>query len=367
MSTGELPPRDRVNIAIMSTLWSRSRYGYLDRFGVETIVDAADRLGIETSARTVRRVLNTWEADGMIEKISNQPIMYRPTFPGIRGGSRRSTDLTKGSSSPSSGDLAHSRDHRTAIRDQIGDIPVSDLKSPTDADVLIYHLFADWGVEAEALSAYGRVYGVGLDPEKTPFRIAIKGDALNPPLDPIADLVVAHPPCQRWSPATRATGDPDEWPNLIPETRDVVEDLGRDWIIENVPDAPLVDPVYLEAGHFGLTGPPYRRAFETSFDVPQPEIDDRSDHVDRDGPFADDDGTLGNWLGNKLLWRSVKHVVGDYPAESLKHSGIPSPYIHYLAYFWLKNSRPDLIESHVDEPDREPVADKYAAKYGGRA
>jgi DNA (cytosine-5)-methyltransferase 1 len=83
------------------------------------------------------------------------------------------------------------------------------------------------------------------------------------------DLIHASPPCQAY---TRLRGLVEarwgrrEYPDLIAATREALTRIGRPYIIENVPGAPLVNPVMLCGAMFGLRV--YRhRLFETSFPI----------------------------------------------------------------------------------------------------
>lgn len=196
-------------------------------------------------------------------------------------------------------------------------------------ELLIYHIFADVGVESEALSGYGRVVRIGLNPQDTNDSEPVQGDARNLPLQPGADLAVLHPPCQPFSSASRGRNT-DE--NLIPLAREIGQEYAEDYIIENVPEAPLNDPVRLDGRMFGLPIK-YERAFETSFHVEQPPVygDLRADG----GPLARHEQT-GGWQGTEPVWRSIKQVSGDYPVRDMKRSGIPAPYIHYLVRWWIR-------------------------------
>lgn len=79
------------------------------------------------------------------------------------------------------------------------------------------------------------------------------------------DLIWASPPCQRYTNAQRIRGR--EHPDMITDVRMYLRACGVPYIIENVPGAPLVDPVLLVGTMFGLrTMRP--RLFECSFDVP---------------------------------------------------------------------------------------------------
>ena len=191
---------------------------------------------------------------------------------------------------------------------------------------LIYHIFADVGVESEALSSYGRVVRVGLDPLDTNESEPVRADATNLPLKPGADLAVLHPPCQRWSNATQVDGDPESWPDMIPLAREIGQEYAEDYIIENVPKAPLNNPVELDGRMFGLPIA-YQRAFETSFHVEQPPrfAQDLSNHL-----------MDGSWTGTMSYWRTMKGYSNDYPARDFKRSGIPRAYIDYLIRHWLR-------------------------------
>lgn len=341
--TGELTARDVAHYLIRTIPAERERFG-LEAFGVDTIAAAAAELDEDLpvpSRRTIRRVLEALTRLGELELVDTEPHVYHYT-----GATPSRSSCTSADAETSSTESTDSGGRR-----RIADISVTDLPAPTDPDVLIYHLFADIGVEAEPLSAYGEVIRVGIDPQRTRFGDVVRGDALEAPLKPGADLVVIHPPCQRWSPATPEEHR-DEYVDLIDEARSVAIELGEDYILENVPRAPLADPVELEGRMFGLPIV-YRRAFETSFSVPQPESRDQTTLLDRSGPFAGDDGGVGDWRGSKRLWRTAKQVTGDYPSVDLKHAGIPAPYIHYLVRYWLR-SRPDLVDED-DRTVREPT------------
>ena len=79
----------------------------------------------------------------------------------------------------------------------------------------------------------------------------------------LADFAATHasPPCQRYS---TMTADPDRHPDLVGPVRDLLRATGLPYVIENVPQAPLVDPVILCGSAFGL-GVRRHRAFETNW------------------------------------------------------------------------------------------------------
>jgi DNA (cytosine-5)-methyltransferase 1 len=82
------------------------------------------------------------------------------------------------------------------------------------------------------------------------------------------DLIWASPPCQNDTAYKRRQNHVRPVPQLIPPTRELLEAAGVPFIIENVPNAPLKNPVMLCGSMFGLDVQRHR-IFECSFPVPQ--------------------------------------------------------------------------------------------------
>jgi DNA (cytosine-5)-methyltransferase 1 len=74
----------------------------------------------------------------------------------------------------------------------------------------------------------------------------VQADALTYPLDH-ADVVHASPPCQRWVRMARG-----EHPDPLTPTRERLRAWGGPYVIENVPGAPLIDPVMICGAALGL-------------------------------------------------------------------------------------------------------------------
>jgi hypothetical protein len=317
-----------VTLDVASRLEAR---GYLRAFTTDTVVDALDDHDVDVSTRTVRRALHAMTELGVLDADDSDPTRYRLANPDALD-----------PDAPETPDCAADTpvDPTPAPAPAGPDLDdLADVAGVTDSDrPLIYHLYADWGVESEPLSAYGDVVRVGLDPDDSPHSLTLAGDARDPPLAPGADLAVLQQPCQRWSKPTRIDGEPEDHPDLLDDARRVGRELADDYILENVPEAPLDDPVVLDGRMFGLPVP-FPRAFETSFPVDEPARN--ADLVDYTGPFATDDGRLGCFRGPAADWRAVKQVSGDYPARALKRSSVPAPYVHHLLYQW-RRSRDDL-------------------------
>lgn len=114
------------------------------------------------------------------------------------------------------------------------------------------------------------VVGVDVDPQpRYPFEFH-QADALKWALEHHEEFDAFHasPPCQAWSNAQKIQGNDHE--DFITATRSLFELIGKPWVIENVPGAPLRDPIVLCGSMFGLAT--YRhRLFESNLPIYAPE------------------------------------------------------------------------------------------------
>jgi DNA (cytosine-5)-methyltransferase 1 len=116
------------------------------------------------------------------------------------------------------------------------------------------------------------VVGIDIKPQpRYPFRMVV-ADALLPPFDVRAfDAIHASPPCQRYSHACFTKTQREKAPDLVAATRELLNDSGRPWVIENVVPAPLcVFSVTLCGLMFGLKVFRHRR-FESTLWLSSPE------------------------------------------------------------------------------------------------
>ena len=184
-----------------------------------------------------------------------------------------------------------------------------------------------------------KVVGVDIDPQpKYPFKF-YQADALGFPVDGF-DAVHASPPCQAFSRAGqqwRKTGK--DYPDLLIPTRTKLKDSGKPYVIENVPGAPLINPVVLNGAFFGLK---VRRVrlFECSFDIPFFLLPDdapppfRMGRPVREGleaitpvghfsnvPYAQQEMEIG-WMGQKELAQAIPpaytEFIGRYLMQAIK-------------------------------------------------
>ena len=83
------------------------------------------------------------------------------------------------------------------------------------------------------------------------------------------DIITASPPCQthsRTKHLRNAQGKSTDKVDLIPQTRQALIESGKPYVIENVPGAPLVDPVQFCGSSFGLKVRRHR-LFESSIKI----------------------------------------------------------------------------------------------------
>lgn len=83
------------------------------------------------------------------------------------------------------------------------------------------------------------------------------------------DVIAASPPCPRYSVAT-PQGNRADHPDLVAPVRRMLQAWGGTYVIENVPGAPLIDPVVLCGSMFGLQVRRHR-LFESNIRLEQPE------------------------------------------------------------------------------------------------
>lgn len=130
-------------------------------------------------------------------------------------------------------------------------------------------LFCRAGGASEGLRRAGfDVTGVDIEPQcEYPFTF-VQGDALTFDLAGF-DVIWASPKCQAFTAYKRRPGHVREVENQIPAVRERLAASGVPYVIENVPGAPLIDPVVLCGSMFGLDVRRHR-CFEASFIIPAP-------------------------------------------------------------------------------------------------
>jgi DNA (cytosine-5)-methyltransferase 1 len=160
----------------------------------------------------------------------------------------------------------------------------------------------------------------------------------------IPDFVWASPPCQAYSRGgTKQTRI--KYPKLIEQTRKLLKELKRPYVIENVIGAPLINPIMLCGEMFGLKVLRHR-LFECSFPIEQPK------HPKHKGTVSGGD-YIGVYTGgrpgcfgdkekrNKLPYHSIKDWqkamnISWITDRKMLAEAIPPNYSFYIIKQFLK-------------------------------
>lgn len=150
------------------------------------------------------------------------------------------------------------------------------------------------------------------------------------------DAVHASPPCRAYTYARFGAPVQYHHPRLIEPTRDALKALGKPYVMENVPGAPLVSPAVLCGAMFGLKT--YRhRLFETSFplaaDVPEhPRHEARSARMGR----AAGEGEFHSLVGNFSGLERAREVMGmPWANQDGIRQAVPPVYTRWVGLYLL--------------------------------
>jgi DNA (cytosine-5)-methyltransferase 1 len=179
-----------------------------------------------------------------------------------------------------------------------------------------------------------QVTGVDINPQPNyPFEF-IQADALDFASWEIGlfDAVHASPPCQAYTPLG-ALHPEKVYPDLVARTRDLLDESGKPYIIENVMAAPLIKErsVTLCGGMFGLRTYRHRR-FESNVELTAPA---HPKHVARtatsrrrerwdQGWHVSITGDVGTYLGPEAMgidWMTGNELCEAIPPAYTEHLG----------------------------------------------
>ncbi len=155
------------------------------------------------------------------------------------------------------------------------------------------------------------------------------------------DAIHASPPCQAYT-SLRSLSTINHV-ELIPDTRAGLERTGLPWVIENVPGAPLIEPVQLCGSAFNL-GVRRHRLFEANF----PLMGAPCAHGYQDGKF--DVYEHGKWRvaaaapvfgtgGGKAKERWGEAMGIDWMTHTELGQAIPPAYTEHIGHFLLRAVR----------------------------
>lgn len=164
------------------------------------------------------------------------------------------------------------------------------------------------------------------------------------------DLVWASPPCQTHTAGAKQALSQLTHPDLIAPMREKLLLSQKLYIMENVPGAPLLNPIKLNGNQFGLNT--YReRWFETNFWVPQLAMGSPFGPASRPGSVTVAGHTGGYsvrnrvFKGNKRDWELAMGI--DWMNAKELVEAIPPCYAEFLAHYafqaLIKRRTPALV------------------------
>ena len=187
------------------------------------------------------------------------------------------------------------------------------------------------------------VVGVDINPQpRYPFEF-YQGDALDFLREHGKEFDAIHssPPCQHYSVASKAhNGNAGAHPGLVPVVRNILQAIGRPWIIENVIGAPLRNPVVLCGTMFDGLRVIRHRQFESSEVLTAPgecgphplcyTMDKRKPHygkLDEMKAFV-----MVNGGGNCSKAAAADAMGIDWMTKNELNEAIPPAYTEYLGW-----------------------------------
>ena len=196
-------------------------------------------------------------------------------------------------------------------------------------------LFCGAGGAAEGYARAGfEVVGVDNKPQKRfPYRF-VQADVFDLTVTFLSqfDAIHASPPCQHYSVMTKRWGRSEEHPDLVAPVRALLTRVGKPFVIENVEQAPLHDPILLCGSMFGLKVRRHR-LFETTVPVDQLDCDHKAQGkvVGVYGHAGGSSTRDGVSFSGTDTWREamgIDWMTGKELAES-----IPPAYTEYIGGF----------------------------------
>ena len=154
------------------------------------------------------------------------------------------------------------------------------------------------------------------------------------------DAIHASPPCQRFSDLAKRNGNAHEWPDLVEPIRELLDETGLPYIIENVEGAPLVEPITLCGAMFPELRVYRHRLFESNLSLVAPEHPKHTEltftHDKRKRHYGQplDLTTMRVQVtggGNAPVWAKRQAMGGlDWMTGHEVNEAIPPAYTEYL-------------------------------------
>lgn len=146
------------------------------------------------------------------------------------------------------------------------------------------------------------------------------------------DFIWASPPCQRFSDLAKRNGNGEKHPDYIGQVRERLRASGKTFVIENVDNAPLIDPQMLCGTMFDLRV--FRhRIFETNFlwTPPEHKVHNGSTGTHR-WPYKREGGYVQVTGGGNCTVAEARDAMAiDWMTKAELNEAIPPAYSRYIA------------------------------------
>lgn len=186
------------------------------------------------------------------------------------------------------------------------------------------------------------VVGVDIAPQPNyPFEF-VRADAIEYLLSDWQhfDAIHASPPCQAYS-AMKSMPDAKQHDELVDKVRDILDWIGKPYVVENVPGAPMRDPLLLCGSMFGLGAEGFQlrrhRLFDSNIDLVAPSMcDHRSPTI----------GVYGGHVRcrSSKFWRETG---ADFPGCDKKALANEAMGIDWMTMGQLSEAIPPAYTEHI--------------------
>jgi len=158
------------------------------------------------------------------------------------------------------------------------------------------------------------------------------------------DAIHASPPCQKYTKASKQwRSEGREYPDLIEICRKELVKTGKPYVIENVPNSPLINPIILNGSCFGLLVH-RKRLFECNFYVEQPDIPKTRKPAKMGRPIVEGDiiQPVGHF-SNVPYAQKVMEI--DWMGQRQLAQAIPPSYTKYVGSFLIEECKKRLTSN----------------------
>lgn len=164
------------------------------------------------------------------------------------------------------------------------------------------------------------------------------------------DAIHASPPCHRYSVLRHAAEMKGKnQPDLVDPTRDLLEQTGLPWVIENVPGAPLTPSIALCGSMFGLRSGDRQlrrhRLFESNVAMMQPQCQHRGEAIGvygggPTGRYTFNNGAKKDYYGRRGGYQGrideKREAMGiDWMSAAEINQAIPPAYTEHIGHYIL--------------------------------